>query len=176
MRLIIFLSLILSFFLITSSELQAASKEKDVTSELKEKGLTNYILKPLNQSCKEAVNFDFGEDHRFWNGIWNKKKKGSMVIIDFLQGTKHFSLTMLPLKDGTCQTSRTITSYWTTPCKELSSKYKEQFSEKSIDVKETQDIFMWISSGKGTDIFLYDTPGGCVEVFREFYVRGKSEK
>ena len=98
-----------------------------------------------------------------------------MVVIDFLQGTKHYSLTMLPLKNGTCQTSRTITSYWTTPCGELSSKYKKQFPEKSIGVKEMQDIFTWISSGRGTDIFLYDTPEGCVEVFREFYIRGKSK-
>ncbi|MEE9543710.1 MAG: hypothetical protein V3V95_08000 [Thermodesulfobacteriota bacterium] len=153
------------------ASIEFAAAEPPGDAELRALGLSDEILKPLNRACKESISFDFTKEHRFWNATWNRKKKKTIVIIDFLQDTKHYSLALLPLKDGSCQTSRTITSYWTTPCKDLSMKYKEQFAEDSIDIKEVQDIFMWISSGKGTDVYLYDTPNSCVEVFREFFIR-----
>lgn len=165
--------LLIVFIIFASTGLAAAESSRD--KKLKALGLTDEILKPLNRACKDAINFDLTKEHRFWNATWNKKKKQTIVILDFLQGTKHYSLTMLPLKGGSCQTSRTITSYWSTPCKELSLKYKEKFPKDSIRTKEVQDIFMWISSGKGTDIYLYDTPNSCVEVFREFFIMSESK-
>ena len=38
MRLIIIISLVLSIFLLSTSDIQAASKEKEITAELKDEG------------------------------------------------------------------------------------------------------------------------------------------
>lgn len=141
----------------------------DPSRELEAKGLKGDVLSLLNPACKEALNFDFQKNHSFWNSLWNKD--GKMIVLDFLQGTKHYTMTFLPLPDGSCQTSRTITAYWTTECKELVSRYKKTFPKGSIKIKEEQNIFVWISSGKGTDIYLYKAPNGCVEIFKEFYIK-----
>lgn len=155
-------------FLSCIAELWAA----DPSEELAAKGLKGDVLKLLNPACKEALNLDFKKNHSFRNGLWNKK--GGMVVMDFLQGKEHYTMTLLSQPDGSCQTSRTITTYWTTECKELVSRYKKEFPEGSITIKEEQNIFVWISSGKGTDIYLYKVPSGCVEVFREFYIKNQS--
>jgi hypothetical protein len=141
----------------------------DPSRELEVKGLKGDILSILNPACKEALNFDFQKNNSFWNSMWNKD--GKMIVIDFLQGTKHYTMTFLPLPDSSCQISRTITAYWTTECRELVSRYKNKFPEGNIKNKEQQKIFVWLTSGKGTDIYLYKVPNGCVEIFKEFYIK-----
>lgn len=166
MRLKIFFIIII--FLSFTTKVLAADPSRD----LEAKGIKGDVLNLLNPACKETLNFDFKKNHNFWNGLWNKK--GGMVVLDFLQGTKHYTLTLLPQSDGSCQTSRTITAHWTVDCKELVSRYKKEFPKGSIKIKEEQNIFVWISSSKGTDIYLYKVPSGCVEVFREFYIKNQS--
>jgi hypothetical protein len=167
MRIKIFLTFML--FLFFTTELWAVDQYRDLAKELEAKGVKGDVLNILNPSCKEALNFDLHKSHSFWNGLWNKN--GKIVVVDFLQGTKHYTMTFLPLADGACQTSRTITAYWTMECRELVSMYKKEFPEGSIKIKEEQNIFVWISSGRGTDIYLYKVPSGCVEIFREFYIK-----
>lgn len=140
---------------------------EEILTRLKNKGLKEGILKNLNGACLRAVDFDFKKDHSFWQSVWNKN--GGFLVLDFLQGTKHYTLTVRPVGKEKCITSRTIVAYWTNPCPKLRDRYKNAFPENAIKIRETQDIFIWMSNGRGTDIYLYKTPGGCVEIFREIY-------
>lgn len=160
----------IALILMLSILLPQLSLADKLTDELISKGLKGDALNILNASCKEALNFDFKKNHAFWNVLLNKNEK--IVSIDFLLGTKHYTLTLEPLSDGSCQTVRTITAYWTVDCKELASRYQKELPKGSLKLKEDQKIFMWFSTGKGTDIFLYKVPSGCVEIFKEFYVKG----
>lgn len=152
-------SLVLFYAHRAFSETQTASLEK--------KGMGRDVLGLLNPACKDALDTDFQNSHSYWNALWSKK--GKSVSVDFLQGTKHYSFVFQPLKDGSCQTSRTITAYWTMECKELASQYNKNFPKGSTQVKEEQKTFLWMTTGKGTDIYMYKVPGGCVEIFKEFY-------
>lgn len=155
--------------------LQVAFVHADkLTDELVAKGIKEDVLKMLNPACKEALNFDFKKGHSFWNVMLNKNEK--IITIDFLLGTKHYNLTLESLPDGTCQTVRTITAYWTVECKELASRYQKELPSGGVKLKDEQNIFIWLSSGRGTDIYLYKVPSGCVEIFREFYVKGVPKK
>ncbi len=145
----------------------ASAGAQDVTTKLKNKGLKEEILKNLNGACLKAVDFDFKKNHTFWQSVWNKN--GEFLVLDFLQATKHYTLVVKPLGKKSCVTSRTIVAYWTNPCKKLKERYKNFFPKDTVKVRETQDIFVWLSNSRGTDIYLYKAPGGCVEIFREIY-------
>ena len=159
---------ILLFFIIFSASSAWAG---DLKKELEAKGLDKKLVESLNPACLKAVNFDLKQGMSFWNAVWTGK--GEMAVVDFLQGTKHYALTLAPMADGSCQTSRSITAYWTADCGKLEERYGKSFKKGSVKVKKKEKIYSWISSSKGTDIYLYNVPGGCVEVFREFFVSSK---
>ncbi len=140
---------------------------EDVATRLKNKGLKEGILANLNGACLKAVDFDFKEDHTFWQSVWNTD--GRFLVLDFLQGTKHYTLVVRPTGKNGCLTSRTIVAYWTNPCQNLKDRYRDSFPRDTIKIRETQSVFVWITNDRGTDIYLYKTPGGCVEIFREIY-------
>ena len=136
-------------------------------ASLEGRGLSSDVLDILNPACKDVLGTDFLKTHSYWNSLWSKE--GKLVSLDFLQGTKHFSFSLLPLDDGSCQTSRTITAYWTMECSELASRYMEELRKGIAWTKEEQKTFLWMTTGKGTDIYMYKVPWGCVEIFKEFY-------
>ncbi|HBG46622.1 MAG TPA: hypothetical protein DDW94_06475 [Deltaproteobacteria bacterium] len=146
----------------------------DVKKELEGKGMKKELINNLNNSCLEALDYDFKKGNSYWNTLWNKQSE--MALVDFLQGTKHYSLTLLPMKDGSCQASRTVTAYWTNTCGALAEKYRQNYPAGSINIRKRENVYAWISSSRGTDIYLYNVPNGCVEVFREFYVRTPKKK
>ncbi len=92
MRLLFLLAACAAFIGIT------AAGAADPARELEKKGIAVQTLKLLNPACHEALDIDFGKDHRFWNSLGNKK--GEMVTFDFLKGTKHYTVALLPLSPG----------------------------------------------------------------------------
>lgn len=171
MRLKIFLTAILLLLSVTGIEAAGSPSE-----ELKAKGIKDDVLRYLNRSCRIALNFDLRQDHAFWKSMWDDKK-GGMIVVDFLQGKKHYVLVFLSMDDGSCQTSRTITTHWTDKCEAITSQYKERFPKGGIKVDKARDTLTRISNKKGTtDVYLYETPSGCIEIFKEFYVKSAPER
>lgn len=141
---------------------------KDAAGELSGKGLDATIYDKLTPACVDALNHDFEREHGFWNGLWRDQ---GVTVVDFFKKSKHYSIAMNPMPDGSCQTVRNITSYWNEQCSTLAETYKKGLPPAELKVRQVENIFTWISNGKGTDVYLYKTPTGCMELFKEYYVR-----